>query len=444
VNVRIVRSDRPLCGSVRVPGDKSISHRAVLLAAMAEGCSRLTGVLDSADVRASIAAVQALGARVEIEGQPASASGLDLVVEGWGRRGPLPPGGAIDCGNSGTTARLLLGILTGARVECLLTGDASLSRRPMRRVADPLERMGATIELSDAGTLPALVVGGQLRAIRYESPVASAQVKSAILLAGLGAQGRTVVLEPSPSRDHTERMLPAFGAGVGRDAGELASWVDGPVALVASDVAVPGDPSSAAFLAGAALLVQGSTVALPEITMNPTRIGFIGVLAGMGADLEVEIGGHAGAEPVGALRVSQGLPLAGVRVDAEQIASLIDEIPLLAVVASQAVGTTRFDGVGELRVKESDRLAALEDGLTTLGVVVRSGEDWLEVDGPARLRGGTLDSLGDHRLAMSWAVAGLAAESPVTICGWEAVGVSYPRFEDDLAALAGAPVVLSC
>ena len=424
----------PLTGSVRVPGDKSISHRAVLFSAMTAGTCEITGVLDSADLRSTIGAVAALGAGVEI--RRSRAGSLDITVTGWGRQGPKADDDAsIDCGNSGTTARLLLGSLAGHPGDVTLTGDASLSKRPMRRVTEPLARMGAAFDASGNGMLPMTVHGGALRAIEYDMPIASAQVKSAVLLAGLSAQGRTIVREPAASRDHTERLLPAFGVDVGRDIETCACWVDGPARLSPTDVAVPGDPSSAAFLVGAAAIVPGSEVRVTDVALNPTRIGFLRVLERMGADVLIRPGRASGAEPCGELSIRGGRPLTGVLVCASEAPSLIDEVPLLAVVAAMAAGTTRFEGVGELRVKESDRLAAIVQGLTALGVNVRSGDDWLEVDGPAVFRGTTLDSLGDHRLAMAWAVAGLVADGPVTIEGWDAIDVSYPAFAEDLGRL---------
>lgn len=424
----------PLCGTVRVPGDKSISHRGVLFAAMASGTSDVIGALDSGDVRSTIGAVAALGARVDM--RTARPGALDVTVTGWGDAGPIAdPGVSIDCGNSGTTARLLLGVVAGHRVDVTLTGDPSLSRRPMRRVTEPLARMGARFDMGPGGTLPVTVHGGELRALDFEMPVASAQVKSAVLLAGLSASGRTTVREPAPSRDHTERLLPAFGVGVGREIEGNTCWVDGPAGLSPTVVRVPGDPSSAAFLAGAAIMVAGSEVRLPDVALNPTRIGFLRVLEAMGADVLIRPERASGAEPCGELLVRGGRDLAAVTVPGQESPSLIDEVPLLAVVATMARGTTRFEGVGELRVKESDRLAALVDGLTAMGATVRSGDDWLEVDGPTRLHAASLDSLGDHRLAMSWAVAGLAADGPVTIDGWDAIDVSYPAFGDDLERL---------
>ena len=428
------RSPRPAAGSLRVPGDKSVSHRAVLFAAMAEGTSRLTGVLDSADVRSTIEAVRALGACVGVERR--DESGLSLRIEGWGDHGPLDPGSAIDCGNSGTTARLLMGILAGWPVNAVLTGDESLSRRPMSRVTCPLEAMGAAFQTRD-GRLPVAIRGGELTGIEYDSPVASAQVKTAILLAGLRANGRTLVREPAPSRDHTERLLSAFGVEVGRDTAAHAAWVDGPADLLAADAAVPGDPSSAAFVLGAALVTQGA-VTVEGVSVNPTRVGFLRVFERMGADVQVREVAGAGGEPVGDVRVAVTRPLNATRVTAEEVPSLVDEVPLLAIVATQAEGTTRFEGVGELRVKESDRLEAIRAALTALGATVRAGDDWLEVEGATLLQGDVrLNSLGDHRLAMAYAVAALAATEPIWIERYEAIDVSYPRFTEDLDRLLG-------
>lgn len=437
---RVSPAAAPLTGQIRVPGDKSISHRAVLLAALSEGMSHLTGVLDSADVRSTMDAVSALGARVEIVAE--HPEGLELLVTGWGEHGPVAPASSIDCGNSGTTSRLLLGVLAGWPIAVTLDGDSSLRRRPMGRVTEPLARMGATFATSD-GHLPVTVTGAALRGFRYELPVASAQVKTAVLLAGLRATGRTSVIEPAPSRDHTERMLPAFGVPVAVEASTLTVSVTGPVTPRAADVDVPADPSSAAFLVGAALLVPGSAVSLPAVALTPTRTGFLRVLERMGADIAVAPETADGAEPAGTLHVRHRAGLRGTTVLAAEVPSLVDEVPLLALVATAAQGTTRFEGVGELRVKESDRLAAVAEGLTALGATVRSGPDWLEVDGPVRLQGATLPSLADHRLAMTWAVAGLAASGPVFVDGWEAIGVSYPGFAADLAELADAPSIVS-
>ena len=426
----------PLLGVTTVPGDKSISHRAVLFAAMAGGTSVLTGVLDSEDVRSTIEAVRALGATVEAV--EATDGSLAASVTGWGGFGPSEPTAPIDCGNSGTTARLLLGVLSGWPVEVTLTGDDSLSRRPMRRVTGPLSRMGAVCVTTE-GHLPVTVTGGGLVPVIYESPVASAQVKSAVLLAGLRANGRTVVREPARSRDHTERMLPAFGVEVGVAAETGSCWLDGPAILSAVDLMVPGDPSSAAFLAVAAALVPGSDVRIEGVALNPTRTAFVSVMERMGALIDVVPEEGPGTEPVGTLRVRHGATLRATTIAAEEVPSLVDEIPVLALLASQAEGETRFEEVGELRVKESDRLAAIIDGLVKLGVHAAAHGDKLAVAGAAPPTGGVkLDSLGDHRLAMTWALAGLIADTPVTVERFEAVDVSYPRFLDDLGALASA------
>jgi 3-phosphoshikimate 1-carboxyvinyltransferase len=422
----------PLEGTVRVPGDKSISHRAVLFAAMAEGTSHLTGVLDSADVRSTIGAVRALGAEVEI-GHP-DRTGLSMLVTGWGERGPRTPGGPLDCGNSGTTCRLLLGVLAGWPITVTLTGDESLTTRPMRRVTEPLKMMGAHITTND-GRLPITITGGRLRGIRYTSAVASAQVKSAVLLAGVRAEGDTLSTEPYLSRNHSELLLPAFGVPISCSREEATCEVSGPAPMTAADIAVPADPSSAAFLAGAAAIVPGSEVILPGVDLNPTRLGFVRVMQRMGADVDVEDTGLVGGERVGTITALYRSGLAATVIAADESPSLIDEVPLLAVVATQALGTTRFEGMSELRVKETDRLEAIEVGLTRLGAVVRTGDDWLEVDGPARLHGGELYTLGDHRLAMAWAVASLVAAGPVTIEGFDAVDVSYPAFAADLTSL---------
>lgn len=433
MDVVIPRAIAPLKGAVRVPGDKSISHRSVLFSAMAEGTSHLTGVLESEDVRSTIKAVQLLGAKVRVLRHDESM--FDLEISGWGARGPHCPDVPIDCGNSGTTARLLMGVLAGWAVEAVLTGDTSLSRRPMRRVTEPLIGMGASIETMPGGTMPVKISGRPLTATTFHSPVASAQVKSAVLLAALSAPGTTRVFEPVPSRDHTERMLPAFGVPVRIDAesGEVA--VDGPAVLHACDVSVPGDPSSAAFFVAATLLVPGSEVALPGVCINPTRIGFIRVVNRMGADISLVSEPALGSEPIATVVARHTAYLKAVTVTADEVPTLIDELPVLALIATAARGVSRFEGVGELRVKESDRLAAIVEGLTAFGATVSAGDDYLEVSGPTPLTPATIASQGDHRLAMAWAVAGLAASGTTTVEGFEAAGVSYPGFLGHLETL---------
>jgi len=432
------RASEPLRGTVHVPGDKSLSHRAVLFAALAEGTTRLVGVLDSADVRCTIEAVRTLGAHVDLKA--AGDGSLGGIVRGWGRSCPLSWEPVIDCGNSGTTARLVMGVLAGWPTRVTLTGDESLSKRPMRRVTEPLARMGATIETTEDGTLPISITGcALLKAIDYTSPVASAQVKSAILLAGLRANGRTSVTEPALSRDHTERLLPAFGVAVEIDQARCASAIQGPAIPTAPvEIAVPRDPSSAAFMVAAGLLVPGSKVVLPGVSLNETRTGFLRILERMGADIEVVPWPEAGRERFGEIVAKHASRLVATTVRAEEIPALVDEVPILALVAALAHGETVFEGVGELRVKESDRLAAIVEGLGALGATARVQGDSLVVSGPATLTAATLDSLGDHRLAMTWAIAALVADGPVVIDRFEAVDVSYPRFAEDLAGLGAA------
>ncbi len=432
------RAPGPLLGSLHVPGDKSMSHRAVLFAAIAQGTSELSGILDSADVRTTIVAVSMLGARCDLES--ASDGSLAGTVTGWGSDGPSTPDGPIDCGNSGTTARLLAGVVASWPITVTLTGDASLSRRPMGRITEPLSAMGARFETTD-GCLPMTIKGSDLLvSTTYATPVASAQVKSAVLLAGLRASGRTTVTEPASSRDHTERMLPLFGVQVGRDESTCGAWVDGPVIPDAATVRVPADPSSAAFPAVAAAIVEGSEVVLENVGLNPSRAGFLVVLERMGADLDIDVDDLAASEPMGSITVRYRPGLVGTTVTVREIPQLIDEVPILAVAAAQANGVTRFEGVGELRVKESDRLQAVVEALTALGVTVTATEDTLEIVGRAghpfqtapTLR---LPAMDDHRLAMSWAVAGLVSATPFSIIGFETVDVSYPRFAVDMESI---------
>lgn len=427
---------RPLSGAVRVPGDKSISHRSVLFSAMAEGTSHVSGVLDSADVRSSIDAVRALGAEVNLEKRPDGSLAGD--IRGWGGLGPSQPEGAIDCGNSGTTVRLLMGVLAPWGITIELTGDDSLRRRPMRRIAAPLELMGARFAPEGATTLPLSITGTRgLAAISYDSPVASAQLKTAILLAGIFAAGTTSVHEPAPSRNHTELMLPGFGVDVEAAPGEAS--VAGGQSLHACDVDVPGDPSSAAFMACAAALRPDSAIDIENVSLNEARIGFARVLERMGADITLKPTGSAGEEPCGTISVSYVEHLHSCEVVGREIASLVDEIPVLALVAAHAEGTTVFHEVGELRVKETDRLAAILEGLSKLGVRAWAEGDDLHIEGKPGLvvpEGLVFDSLGDHRLAMTWSLVGFTGAHPVSIRDFEAVRVSYPSFRADIERLA--------
>ena len=425
----------PLKGACRVPGDKSISHRAVLFAAMAEGTSHLEGVLDSEDVRASIRAVEALGASVLLDRQADGT--LAGTVTGWGAAGPSQADGPIDCGNSGTTARLLMGIVAPWDIEVTITGDASLQKRPMRRIVAPLAKMGAEFKPETPEHLPITVCGSRrLRAIDYDAPMASAQLKTAILLAGVFADGTTTVREPAPSRNHTELMLPEFN--VPTTAGTRVATVTGPAEMLASDVVVPGDPSSAAFVAAAALLRRGSSVVIENVSLNPARIGFVRTLERMGANIRESYGGHEGKEPRGTITVEWTPVLRGCEIPSQHIASVIDEIPVLALVAAHARGITVFHEVAELRVKESDRLAAIIEGLEKLGIDAWEEGDDLFVEGNPNLmvpEGLVFDSHGDHRLAMTWALVGACGRVPVEVTDFTCVAVSYPDFLADLKGM---------
>lgn len=426
----------PLRGSIKVSGDKSISHRAVLFSAMAKGTSRLTGVLDSDDVRSSIAAVQQLGAEVALEKQPDNS--LSGGVTGWGEAGPRQPDGPIDCGNSGTTARLLMGILSAWDREVELTGDASLQTRPMRRITAPLMKMGARFLPEGRETLPLTVCGtSSPRAISYDAPMASAQLKTAVLLAGVRAEGTTTVYEPAPSRNHTELMLPEYG--VETTAADRTASVVGPSAMNACDVVVPGDPSSAAFIVCAAVLALGSSVQVEDVSLNTARIGFTRTLERMGAAIDVRRTGAAGKEPYGVISACYTPDLRGCEVPADKIASIVDEIPVLALVAAHARGVTVFRGVEELRVKETDRLAAIIEGLGSIGIEAWTEGDDLFIEGDPNLvvgNGVAFDAQGDHRLAMTWALVGLTGRVPVEVKGLSSMKVSYPGFLEDMERLA--------
>ena len=426
----------PLKGAARVPGDKSISHRAVLFSAMAEGTSRLTGVLDSADVRSTIGAVSALGAQVSLERQVDGT--LAGGVTGWGEEGPKEPAEPIDCGNSGTTSRLLMGVLAPWNIRVTLTGDDSLKKRPMRRIIAPLMKMGARFEPEACETLPVTEVGNpELKAITYDSPMASAQLKTSVLLAGLGAKGTTTINEPAISRNHTELMLPEFGVKV--DHAFRRASVEGPAKLHASEVDVPGDPSSAAFLVCAALLRKGSSVQIENVSLNPGRVGFIRTLERMGASIDVRYLTAEGKEPIGVIGASYTDNLVGCEVPSQHIASEIDEIPVLSLVAAHASGITVFRGVSELTKKESNRLTAIIEGLGQLGVNAWAENDDLYIEGQPNLQvpeGLVFDSRKDHRLAMTWSLVGLCSETPVDIIDFDCVSVSFPTFLDSLKGLA--------
>ena len=414
----VVHPSGPLRGEIRVPGDKSISHRAVMLGAIADGETRIRGLLEGEDVLATVAAFRSMG--VEIEGPDDG----EAVIHGVGREGLRAPAAAIDLGNSGTAMRLIAGLLAGQRFGSTLVGDASLGRRPMRRITEPLSRMGARIETAGGGTPPLTIrPGGRLAPIGYASPVASAQVKSCILLAGLYADGRTCVTEPAPTRDHTERMLAAFGAALAREGSRVC--IEGGARLAAAEIDVPGDISSAAFFLAAAAGRPGSDLLVRDVGVNPTRAGILAILERMGADVSRSNPRIAGGEPVADLRVRGGT-LRGVDVDPALVPLAIDEFPAVFVAAAGARGVTRVTGAGELRVKESDRIAASAAALAALGIPARATGDGMVIEGGA-MSGGEVDSAADHRIAMAFATA--AAGAPVRVRDCRNVATSFPGFE---------------
>jgi len=417
--VMTVAAGGSLKGQIRVPGDKSISHRAVMLGSLADGVTGIHGFLEGEDPMATLQAFRAMGVRIEGPDQG------HVVVHGVGMHGLKEPSRPLYLGNSGTSMRLLSGLLAAQAFDTTLTGDESLSGRPMRRVTEPLAAMGARIESSEAGTPPLKISGGQqLQGLDYQMPVASAQVKSCLLLAGLYANGRTCVVEPGPSRDHTERMLQGFGYTVERDGDKVC--LQGGGTLQAMHIEVPGDISSAAFFMVGAAISEGSEVLLQNVGVNPTRIGVINILRQMGADITLENERKAGAEPVADILVRGGI-LRGVEIPEQQVPLAIDEFPALFVAAACAEGETVLSGARELRVKESDRIQVMADGLIKLGIDARPTEDGIVIQG-GRMSGGAVESHGDHRIAMAFAMAGLRASSPVVINDCANVKTSFPDF----------------
>jgi len=427
---------RGLHGELTLPGDKSVSHRALMLGLLASGETRITGAGDGEDVRSTAGIVGALGA--DVRRSPGSAGNVDYVVRAPGAAALTRPVGPLDCGNSGTSMRLFAGILAGQPWPVTLDGDASLRSRPMARVLDPLRAMGASADGSGAGgTRPPLRLTGrrELGAIDWTTPVASAQVKSSILLAALSARGRTIVREAVATRDHTERMLRARGVAVHSTLGPDGSNVvelDGPSTVRAVDQVVPGDPSAAAFWLVAGTIHPEARLLLRGVGVNPTRRAVIDLLRRMGAAIREDGRPDDGdGEPVADLDVSPAT-LAGIEVAAAETAAAIDEVPVLCLAATQARGRTVIAGAGELRHKESDRIAGIVDGLGALGARIRADGDDIVVDGPTELFGATVDSLGDHRLALTFAIAGLIASGRTTIRGADCVAISYPTFFADL------------
>ena len=417
----------PLTGRIRVPGDKSISHRALMFAALAVGRSRIEGLLEGEDVLATAAALRMMGATIAQEG------GV-WIVDGVGIGGLLEPDGPLDMGNSGTSARLLMGLLASHGFTASMVGDASLSKRPMGRVTEPLSQMGASFQ-SAGDRLPMIVEGAHPAVpIEYRLPVASAQVKSAVLLAALNTPGTTRVIEPVPTRDHTERMLRGFGVdvAVSEAEGERTISITGPVDLEPCDVIVPGDPSSAAFFAVAASVVPGSDLVIENVGLNPTRDGIYKVLNKMGANIEKLDAREVGGEPVADLHVRHAR-LSGIEVDPALAPSMIDEFPVLFVAAALADGTTVTSGLDELRVKESDRLSAMAAALGAIGTTVEEREDGLVIEGSAGAPlagGGPIATHLDHRIAMSMAVAGLVSRDGVAVDSVDPIATSFPNFMD--------------
>ena len=452
----IIHPASRVAGTLRVPGDKSIAHRALILAALADGDSVIGGLPEGEDVRATVACLRSLGVTLS----PVSPSPLwrgpgrgyrisPAATGGGPGWGFATPHGPLDCANSGTTMRLLAGVLAGSQVSATLDGDASLRRRPMARVIEPLRRMGARIDSND-GRAPLAVTGTRLQGRHHVLPVASAQVKGAILLAGLAASGPTTIVEPEPTRDHTERLLRAMGAdvrvspspfplpGEGQGGGPTVELRPSHRPLQSIELAVPGDFSSAAFWMAAAAMRPGWSVTIDDVGLNPTRTRFLGLLEAMGAEVVTRLTSDK-PEPLGLVTVV-GRPLRAIGVGAADVAAAIDEIPVLLAVATQAEGVTQVDGAAELRVKESDRIAGMAEGLRRMGAVVDERADGISIHGRAPLHAATVDSNGDHRIAMALAVAGLVASGPTTIEEADCVAVSYPDFFGDLRSLSLPPV----
>ena len=425
-----VQKANNLKGTIRVPGDKSISHRSIMFGALAEGVTHVTGFLAADDCISTMHCFEALGVEIERVAEN------ELKIHGVGLKGLKEPSAVLDTGNSGTTTRILTGILAGQEIFAVMTGDASIRKRPMARVVEPLRLMGAKIWGRGGGTyVPLAITGTALKGITYDLPVASAQVKTCLLLAGLLAEGETILMEPSKSRDHTERMLELFGARVLIENNRYT--ITGGQQLKASSVDVPGDISSAAFFIVAALIAGDSAVTIENVGVNETRTGILDALEAMGAGIELANRSNLSNEPRASLLVS-GRQLQATTIDGDLIPRLIDEIPIIAVAATQAYGTTIIRDAGELRVKESDRIAALTQELRKMGADIEELEDGMIINGPTKLRGARVNSHGDHRIAMSLAVAGLVAEGETTVEDSEAIAISYPEFERMLNGLIDA------
>ena len=426
----IVAPGGVLQGRHRVPGDKSISHRALMLGVIAEGQTKIIGFLEGEDTLATLSAFRAMGVKVTHR------SRQDVVVNGAGLHGLTVPSGTLDLGNSGTSVRLLAGLLAGQTFDSELTGDASLMKRPMRRVTEPLQMMGADISCTEQGTLPIRIRGGRkLHGIDYTLPVTSAQLKSCLLLAGLYAEGQTCIHEPAPTRDHTERLLGQFGVAIKQRNNTIC--VNGGGKLRATEINVPGDISSAAFFIIGACIAKGSDITLEQVGINPTRAAVIQILKAMGADITVDKQRMQSGEPVADIR-ARSSRLHGIDIPVELVPVAIDEFPAIMIAAAAANGRTVLKGAAELRVKESDRILAMTAGLKSIGIKAKAYEDGMEVTG-GRIQGGMVDSFKDHRIAMAFAMSGLAAEDVITIKDCANVDTSFPGFID-LASQAGLDI----
>lgn len=423
---------KPLTGEVDIPGDKSISHRALIFAALSQERSEISGLGPGDDIAATRDALVAMGAKI---GSRGSRIGGTCTVEGFGVGGAIEPDKVLDVRNSGTALRTLLPECASGRGNFTLRGDETLNRRPMLRVVTPLRAMGATIDGRAGGEFaPLIVTGRPLHGASHRLEQASAQVKTALLLAGLAAAGETRVQSPAPSRDHTERMLASLGVVVEGDI--LEQRVHGPVTLPGNHWRVPADPSSAMFLIAAATLIEGSSILIPHVSLNPYRIGAFEILKNMGGLIEWEVTGHWHGEPVGTVSVRSS-ELRGVDIPAEVVPSLIDELPILGILALFASGRTTVVGAGELRVKESDRITSLTEGLRAIGGSAEPLPDGFTVEGGPKILSGAVDSHGDHRIAMSFAVAGLAAGEKITVRGWDSVDTSFPGFHATVTKAQG-------
>lgn len=420
------RKSGSLKGEIQVPGDKSISHRAVMLGSLAKGTTRITGFLQGADCLSTISCFEKMGVSIENTGDT-------VLVHGRGMRGLEKPEGVLDCGNSGTTMRLISGILSAQDFDVTLTGDASIQKRPMKRIMDPLSRMGASIKsLPGNGCAPLYIQGRPLTGIHYASPVASAQVKSSVLLAGLYADGETAVTEPSLSRDHTERMLGLFGADIASEG--TTARITPARELFAADIQVPGDISSAAYFIAAGLIVPGSQILIKNVGINPTRAGILEVCRKMGGDIRMLNRNEGRGEPTADLLVTHS-SLKGTVIEGDIIPTLIDELPVIAAMACFAEGETIIRDASELKVKESNRIAVMAQNLTAMGAQVRETDDGLRILGGRPLHGAVIDSHDDHRIAMTFAVAALCSQGETKIQGRECVNISYPAFYKDLGSL---------